>query len=114
MLALITTIPLTAQKTLGQNTTTVVREEGCIREPEAYITPQTLATMAYHGYLEKEGIPGYLTFASEFIQGKITGEKVVEAAVKGCLLSDKYGVASHSDYSEDVEQQIRSLVQMNR
>ncbi len=45
-------MPFTTQKSVAQETT-VVSEAGCVREPQAYMEPETLATMAYRGYLEK-------------------------------------------------------------
>lgn len=103
--------PLSVQTAMAQNQTTVVQEASCIAEPQAYIAPETLAMMAYRGYLEKEGISGYQIFTQQFKTGKITGQKIVDAAVKGCLLSNKYGVAVHDNYAQDVQQQVQRLIQ---
>ncbi|GFE70898.1 hypothetical protein [Chroococcus sp. FPU101] len=85
----------------------------CIREPQPYIAPETLASMAYQGYLEKQGIPGYGVFESEFGSGNINAQKVVQAAVAGCLLSDQYGVATHKNYIQEVQEQLEFMIQGN-
>jgi hypothetical protein len=96
--------------TVYSQSSPVTNQPGCIRDPQTYIAPENLATMAYQGYLEKQGIPGYETFTVEFESGQITSEKVVQAAVDGCLLSNKYGVPSHSNYIQDVQEQIQLLI----
>ena len=83
---------------------------GCVREAEAYIPPGTLAMMAYRGTFEKEGIPGYDVLETEFDAGNITAEKVVQAAVTGCFLSNTYGVAEHDNYISEVKNQIQDMI----
>ena len=82
----------------------------CVREPEAYIPPETLAMMAYRGTFKPEGIPGYDTLETEFGAGKITAEKIVQAAVTGCFLSNTYGVAEHDNYISEVKDQIQDMI----
>ena len=72
-----TTLPVTVNAQSPRNNV------DCVRTPEAYIPAGTLAMMAYRGALEKEGIPGYQTLQIEFRTGKITAEKIVQAAVAG-------------------------------
>lgn len=85
----------------------------CVGEVPAYISPANLATMAYQGYLEKQGIPGYQVLVTQYGFGKITAAQIVEAAIKGCLLSNKYGVATHKNYVEDLAMQVQILIQEN-
>ncbi len=82
----------------------------CVFEARPYIPPETLATMAYRGAFKKEGIPGYAVLETEFSAGNITAEKIVQAAVTGCILSNKYGVAGHDDYVNEVKTQLRLLI----
>jgi hypothetical protein len=86
----------------------------CIGEVPSYISPANLAMMAYQGYLEKQGIPGYQVLATQWSFGKITATQIVEAAVKGCLLSNKYGVATHKNYVQDLAMQVQILIEENR
>jgi hypothetical protein len=86
----------------------------CIGEVPAYIAPANLAMMAYQGYLEKQGIPGYQVFAEQWNFGQIKATQIVEAAVKGCLMSNKYGIATHENYINDLTQLVDSLVEENR
>ncbi len=89
--------------------TSVSPESGCVREPQAYISPELLASMASRGTFSKEGIPGALTFETEFKAGNITADKIVQAAMKACILSNTYGVASHKHYVEEVNNQIQLM-----
>ncbi len=86
----------------------------CVGEVPPYLAPANLAMMAYQGYLEKQGIPGYQVFQEQYRFGKLTANQIVQAAIKGCLLSDKYGVASDPDYVEDLAMQVQILVEENR
>ncbi len=85
-----------------------VNPSSCIREPQSYLEPEKLAILAYQGYLEKQGIPGYIAFNTEFATGKITGQTVVQAAVAGCLLTNQ---AVHENYIQEVQQQLQLLFQ---
>ncbi len=86
----------------------------CVGEVPPYLAPANLAMMAYQGYFEKQGIPGYQVFEEQYRFGKITSAKIVQAAIQGCLLSDKYGVASDPDYVQDLTTQVRILIEENR
>ncbi|ACK69991.1 hypothetical protein PCC7424_1551 [Gloeothece citriformis PCC 7424] len=88
-----------------------VAQANCVQEPQAYIPPETLAMMAYRGAFEEEGIPGYTVFATEYNSGKVTAAKIVEAAVNGCVLSNKYGMAEQKNYIADVGQQVQLFLQ---
>ncbi len=103
--ATIVFIPMTVKAQLSLTT------PSCVREPEAYIAPGTLASMAYRGAFQKEGIPGYQVLETEYEAGKITAQKIVEAAVKGCFLSNKYGVAGYDNYVSEVKNQIELMIQ---
>jgi len=92
----------------GQSETT------CVGEVQDYIPPENLASMAYQGFLEKQGIPGFQTLEMEFQNGDITGEKVVQAAVAGCLLSGDYEISGHSDYIQEVQNQLELLVRQSQ
>lgn len=85
----------------------------CVMEPQPYIPSGTLANMAYRGAFKEEGIPGYGVLQTEFNSGKITSEKIVEAAIKACYLSNKYGMGEHPQYVEDVKNQLRFLLRGN-
>ncbi len=86
-------------------------QSNCVRTPEAYIPPQTLAMIAYRGAFKEEGIPSYNVLVTEYKAGNITAEKIVDAAVMGCVLSNKYGVADHDNYVEDLKGAIQDLLQ---
>lgn len=88
-------------------TTSVSPESGCVREPEAYISPGLMATMASSGAFEQQGIPGGLVFETEFKAGNISASKIVQAAVKACILSNKFDLATHENYIEEVKNQIQ-------
>jgi hypothetical protein len=112
LLALITVNPisLTAQAQPTSNSPS----SNCVGEVPPYLAPANLAMMAYHGYLEKQGIPGYQVLEEQYGFGKLTAQQIVKAAISGCLLSDKYGVASDPDYAEDLAMQVQILIQENR
>lgn len=101
-------------QTVGAQSTPAANPSGCVGEAQAYIAPANLAMMAYQGYLEKQGIPGYQVFAEQWSFGKITAAQIAEAAVKGCLLSNKYGIATHENYLDDLAQVVQMLIQENR
>lgn len=52
----------------------------------ARVTPTSLVTMAYRGYLGKYGIPGYQQFSFEYALGRIDAEKLVRVAIDAQLL----------------------------
>ena len=86
----------------------------CARTPEDYVSPGTLVTMAYRGAFEEEGIPGYGVLASEVKQGSITAEDIVQEAIKGCVLSNKYGMAENDNYVSDVGDEIEVRIRENQ
>ena len=61
--------------------------------------------------LTLKGIPGYDVLETEFEAGKITAEKIVQAAVTGCVLSNQYGVAEHDNYVNEVKNQIQLMIE---
>jgi hypothetical protein len=56
-------------KTAYAQSEPVVGQTGCVGEPQAYIPPENLVSMAYQGYLEKQGIPGYGQLEANFAEG---------------------------------------------
>lgn len=86
-------------------------QASCVQEPQSYISPELLATMAYRESFKKEGIPGYAVLETEFSAGNITAKDIVQAAIKACVLSNNYGVATHENYVEDVKSQLQSMIQ---
>ena len=108
--ATITIIPLM----VNAQSQPVPSPPSCVGEAQAYISPANLAMMAYQGYLEKQGIPGYQVLTTEWSFGNITAAQIVEAAIKGCLLSNKYGIATHQNYVQDLAMQVQILIQENR
>lgn len=83
---------------------------GCMQVPESYLEPERLAILAYQGYLEQQGIPGYISFNTKFASGKITGLKVVQAAVADCLISNSI---ADKKYIQQVQTQLQLLFQEN-
>lgn len=100
--------PMTVQ---AQMSTTA---PSCVMEAQPYIPAGTLATMAFRGAFKEEGIPGYGVLQTEFNSGSITAEKIVEAAVKACYLSNKYGMGENPNYVEDVKQQLQFMIQQSK
>ncbi len=94
--------------------TTVVDQAGCVREPEAYIPSGTLVALAYRGMFKEQGIPGYDVFTTGFKSGQITAQKIVQAAVSACVLSNKYGMATQENYISDVQQQVQLFIQNSK
>ncbi|ACB50606.1 unknown [Crocosphaera subtropica ATCC 51142] len=86
-------------------------QANCVQEPQSYISPELLATMAYRESFKKEGIPGYGVLETEFSAGNITAKDIVQAAIKACVLSNEYGIASHENYVDDVKSQLQSMIQ---
>ena len=81
-----------------------------VMRPQEYIPAGLLASMAYRGAFEKEGIPGYILFVNAFNSGKINAEKIVAAAVKGCVLNNASGMAGFSGYINMVDGQVRTMI----
>ena len=109
-LIIVNPISLTAQA----QTTSNSPASQCVGAVSPYISPADLAMMAYHGYLEKQGIPGYQVLGEQYAFGRVTAQQIVKAAISGCLLSDKYGVASDPDYAEDLAMQVQILITENQ
>ncbi|MEA5509214.1 hypothetical protein VB715_05495 [Crocosphaera sp. UHCC 0190] len=112
---LLSIVTATTMTLLPFNTSAVVAQSdsqaNCVMTPQPYISPNTLAMMAYRGAFSQEGIPGYLVFKTEFKSGKITADAIVKAAITGCVLSNKYGMGDNSAYVEDVAQEIQGFIQ---
>ena len=106
-LAIITSLEIFPLNTNAQTNS----QAGCVQEPQSYISPELLATMAYRESFKKEGIPGYGVLETEFSAGNVTAKDIVQAAVKACVLSNKYGVATHENYVEDVKNQLQLMIQ---
>lgn len=100
-------VPFSAR---GQNVS-VVESQNCIQEPQAYIPAGTLAMLAYRGNFEKEGIPGYNVFTTQYKSGQVTAAEIVQAAVSGCVLSNKYGMAEQKNYISDVDEEVQLFLQ---
>ncbi len=109
-LAMITSLNIAVFPTLAQTDS----QASCIQEPQAYISPELLAMMAYRESFKKENIPGYGVLETEFSAGNITGKDIVQAAIKACVLSDQYGVATHENYVQDVSDQLQSMIQADK
>lgn len=77
--------------------------------PRPYVEPSVLATMAYRGAFEKEGIPGYGVLETQVKTGSVSGEEVVAAAIKACYLSNQYGMGQNPNFAKDVENQLKAL-----
>ncbi|MEA5508523.1 hypothetical protein VB715_01975 [Crocosphaera sp. UHCC 0190] len=99
---------------VSAQSTPAANPSSCGGEVPAYISPADLAMMAYQEQLKTQGIPGYQLLATEWSFGNITATQIVNAAIKACLLSNKYGVATHPNYVQDLAMQVQILVQENR
>ncbi len=86
---------------------------GCIREPEDYIGAVTLGQMAYQGMFASQGIPSAAGLKMAYDMGKVTPQSVVQAAIKACILSNKYQLDQNQGYLNDLNQELRSLAQNN-
>ncbi len=53
---------------------------------------------------------GYILFVNAFNSGKINAEKIVAAAVKGCVLNNETGMAGFSGYINMVDGQVRTMI----
>jgi hypothetical protein len=104
----ITVVTVLSPALVNSQSNSGVNQSNCIREPQSYLNPEKLVILAYQGYLKEQGIPGYIAFNMGFASGKITGEKVVKAAIAGCLLSDQ---SDNENYIKDVQQQLQLLFQ---
>ena len=91
----------------GQSSTTT---SGCTGNIPDHLPAGTLATMAYQGFLEKQGIPSSAALKTGIESGKVTARQIVEAAIAGCLFSDKYNLSENQGYIGNVNLQLRSLM----
>ena len=87
-----------------------VDESMCVMEPQEHIPSGLLAMMAYRGAFEKEGIPGYNAFLVGYKSGRITANKIIAAAVKGCVLDNSTGMAETDGYASMVNTQVENLI----
>ncbi len=85
-------------------------KDACVMTPHEHIPSGLLAMMAYRGSFKAEGIPGYNTFVTEFLAGKVTAQDIVEAAVKGCVLDNTSGMAESKGYVSMVDSQVRDMI----
>lgn len=72
------------------------------------LTPFELVNMAYQGYFQEQGIPGYMLFVSDHHTGRLRAETLVEAAIRANKLSPQ--VLTDRGYLNAVEAQIRRII----
>ena len=58
--------------------------------------------MAYQGMFSSQGIPSAGGLATAYISGKATPKMIVQAAVKGCILTNKYQLDQNQGYLNDL------------
>ncbi len=75
------------------------------------ITPSNLADLAYRGYFQDQGIPGYQTFASAYRVGKISGKKLVEIAISNGRLPSQ--TRDDKGYLSAVDNELEDLARQN-
>lgn len=80
----------------------------CLRTPEM-VGPVTLVQLAYQGALEKQGIPSAEGLVAGFYEGNITPSQIVDAAVKACILKEKYKFSTNEGYLEDMKIELQGL-----
>ncbi len=91
----------------GQSSTTT---SGCTGNIPNYLPAGRLATLAYQGFLEKQGIPSSAALKTGIESGRVTARQIVEAAIAGCLFSDEYNLSKNDKYIGDVNRQLRGLM----
>lgn len=74
------------------------------------VTPFNLVFLAYHGFLEDEGISKYNTLISDYQTGRVTAQDLVQVAVTMRRLSPD--VLTNRGYVNSVERQLQSLSTM--
>ena len=83
---------------------------GCVREPQNYIAPVTLGQLAYQGLFSAQGIPSAGGLESAYSTGKVTPQLIVQAAIKGCILTNKYKLDQNEGYINDLDQELKALL----
>ena len=63
-------------------TDSTTRNNPYTQQLDQQITPFDLVEGAYQGLLQEQGIPTYDTLISEYVEGKVTPEKIVRAAIQ--------------------------------
>jgi len=109
--ALLTTATIVTLPTVAKADWSPTSTSGCVREPQDYIAPVTLGQMAYQGMFSAQGIPSAQGFMTAYSEGKITPQSVIQAAVKGCILTNQYKLDQNEGYLNDLNQELRSFTE---
>lgn len=79
------------------------------RDRVVNVQPFNLVHLAYQGYFQDEGIPGYGAFRIKIEQKQVTAPKLIEIAIeKGRLSPD---ALSNQDYVHAVKTQLQLIVE---
>ena len=109
--AILTTATVVTLPTVAKADWSPTSTSGCVREPQDYIAPVTLGQMAYQGMFSSQGIPSAQGFMTAYSEGKITPQSVIQAAVKGCILTNQYKLDQNEGYLNDLNQELRSFTE---
>ena len=88
-------------------TDSTTRNNPYTQQLDQQITPFDLVEGAYQGLLQEQGIPTYDTLISEYVEGKVTPEKIVRAAIQAnrlqpTALQDKEYLNAVRAYLDDL------------
>jgi hypothetical protein len=91
------------------STNSTTRNNPYIQRIEQQITPFNLVGSAYQGSFQEQGIPKYGTLISAYIEGKVTPEDIVRAAIQAnrlqpTALQDKGYLNAVSTYLDGLSQ----------
>jgi len=75
------------------------------------VTPFNLVFLAYHGFLEDDGISKYNALISDYQTGRVTAQDLVQVAVTMRRLSPD--ALTNRGYVNSVERQLQSLSTMD-
>lgn len=82
---------------------TKAQSSECTLEPDSHVSPNTLASLAYQGKLEPEGIPAAGELTRQVKDKQISGSDIVNAAIEACLLSSDYDLHDNEAFVSEVE-----------
>ena len=109
--ALLTTATVVTLSTPAKADWSPTSSSGCVREPQDYIAPVTLGQMAYQGMFSAQGIPSAQGLMVAYTEGKVTPQSIVQAAIKGCILTNQYKLDQNEGYLNDLNQELKSFTE---
>uniref|UniRef100_B8HY32 Uncharacterized protein n=1 Tax=Cyanothece sp. (strain PCC 7425 / ATCC 29141) TaxID=395961 RepID=B8HY32_CYAP4 len=87
----------------------VIPNSSCNPAPADYVEPATLISMAYSGAFTQQGIPRAEILLDEYEAGNITPVKIVEAAIRACVVSNTQNLTASPTYLNQLNSQLQSL-----